>query len=64
MTIPVHTPSDPYIDHEALATEQAFREFALSREYAPWAKRQRLKWESTSEHAKAMRERQRKEGKR
>lgn len=59
---PVHFPDDPFIDTEALAAEQRFRDAIGTREYAQWARQVRLQWEATSEHAKAVRARQRREG--
>jgi hypothetical protein len=44
------------------AAEKAFREFVRSKSYPAWAREQRLAWEAGSEHARAWRERQRKEG--
>lgn len=63
-TVDVYLPDETYIDHESIAASEAFREFVRSREYSRWARAETKRWESTSEHAKAYRERQRKEGER
>lgn len=69
---PVHFPDDPFIDTEALAAEQRFRDgmapvpdgdrWRLPTRYTRWAAQVRAEWEATSEHVKAMRARQRREG--
>lgn len=59
--IDVYLPDELYIDHESIAASEAFREFVVSRDYGKWARAETKRWESTSEHAKAYRERQRKE---
>lgn len=57
--IPVHFPGDPYVDHEALAAEKAFREFVTSREFPAWAalERARAGYAQLDAHVKAWRER-------